>query len=147
MDTDLVLRDENGNILSTANASTITLYRAQETAIRKVRQLKAVGDRMSLLSVASDDSKGSNHLQFNPTGYALHLSVENFVIRVGDEADLLFALYDGTELIPMTENFVVRWAKAGLVKDVDILNSLKVVFKVNYFKFHEMKVNLFSFPI
>ena len=131
MDIDLVLRDENGNILQTANASTIRLYRAQETALKKIRQMILfTGDRTSVLSVSSEDSKNSNTPQATQTSHALHVSIENSIIKTGDDAELLFSLYDGCEMVPITENYIVRLSKSGIVKDLNLLHSLKVVFKV-----------------
>lgn len=129
----MVLRDENGSILPTANASTITLFRAQEVAMKKLRQMKAINNRCSILSVSSDDSSKNcnNSAQVSQMSHDLHVSVENFVVRVGEDTDLLFSLYDGVNMVPITENFIVRWSKNGLVKDVNLLNSIKVIFKVN----------------
>lgn len=131
MDTDLVLRDENGNILPTANASTIRLFRAQETAVKKLRQIiYVIGDpRSSVQSFSSDDSRNSISL-VNQASHALHISIENSIIKIGEDAELLFSLYDGIEMVPITENYIVKLGKLGLVKDLNLLNSLKVVFKV-----------------
>lgn len=60
----------------------------------------------------------------------LFVTVKNFVCRVGDDADLLMTLYDAKEGVFISENYLVKWGKGGLAKDMDQLNNLRVLFTV-----------------
>jgi hypothetical protein len=37
-------------------------------------------------------------------------------------------LYDGKEGVFISENYLVKWGKEGLMRDLDQLNNLRVVF-------------------
>lgn len=47
-----------------------------------------------------------------------------------EDAELLMTLYDGKEYKPITENYVVRWSKDGLMCDLDQMYNLRVMFTV-----------------
>lgn len=49
-----------------------------------------------------------------------------------EDAELLMTLYDGKEHKPITENYVVRWSKDGLMCDLDHMYNLRVMFTVRH---------------
>ncbi|XP_076317091.1 dedicator of cytokinesis protein myoblast city isoform X3 [Tachypleus tridentatus] len=117
LDLDLVVRDECGSILNPDTTSSISLYRAHEAATRRIKQQMSV----SKLDIQNQTSSYCYC-------HSLYVTVKNFVCRVGDDADLLMTLYDAKESRFISENYLVKWAKEGLAKDLDQLNSLKVFF-------------------
>ena len=56
------------------------------------------------------------------------MAVRNFVCRIGEDTELLLCLYDAREWKPLTENYVVRWSRLGLTRDLDLLGNLRVLF-------------------
>nr|CAD7446283.1 unnamed protein product [Timema bartmani] len=56
------------------------------------------------------------------------VSVRNFVCKMSEDAELLMTLYDAKEGRAFTENYVVRWSKEGLARDIDQLHNLRVLF-------------------
>lgn len=63
--------------------------------------------------------------------HTLFVSVRNFVCKMSEDAELLMTLYDGKENKAFTENYVVRWSKDGLARDIDQLHNLRVLFTVS----------------
>lgn len=65
---------------------------------------------------------------------------------MSEDAELLITLYDGKEFKAITENYVVRWTKEGLMSDLDQMYNLRVMFTViTFFKFNSVLVMLFKF--
>lgn len=62
--------------------------------------------------------------------YTLFVSLRNFVCKISEETELLIALYDAKEGKVFSENYVVRWNKDSLKKDIDQLHNLRVLFTV-----------------
>lgn len=62
------------------------------------------------------------------------VSVRNFVCKMSEDAELLMTLYDAKEGRAITENYVVRWSKEGLARDIDQLHNLRVLFTVSKLK-------------
>lgn len=116
LDLDLVVRHSSGNILNPDVTSTIDLYRAHVDATKRIKQMSS-----TQLDIGSP--KASSHYCHN-----LFVVVKNFVCRIGDDADLLMTLYDAKEQKFISENYYVQWAKCGLIKDLDQLNNLRVLF-------------------
>lgn len=50
---------------------------------------------------------------------------------MNEDAQLLITLYDGREFKSITENYVVRWSKDGLMSDLDQMHNLRVMFTVS----------------
>lgn len=119
-----MVRDDQGNTLNPETTSTIDLYRAHEAAIKRIKQLMegSQGDRNSASSLKS------SHYNHN-----LFVTVMNFVCHIGEDADLFMTLYDGKEMKFISENYLVKWGKEGLMRDLDQLNNLKVLFSVSSF--------------
>lgn len=51
---------------------------------------------------------------------------------MSDDAELLMFLYDAKEFKPITECYVVRWTKEGLMSDLDQMYNLRVMFTVSF---------------
>lgn len=45
----------------------------------------------------------------NKFSHNLLISVHNFVCKVSEDTELLFTLYDGDKMKPITENYLVKW--------------------------------------
>ena len=112
-----MVRDETGNILNPEVTSTVDLYRAHEVATDRIKQIAQNMDYKNKRS-----STRYNH--------NLYVTVKNFVCRIGEDADLLMTLYDGRDCTFISENYLVKWGKMGLMRDLDQLNNLRVVFAV-----------------
>lgn len=106
-----------------------------------------------------DHSGISARIQSSPT-HSLYVFVRNFVCRIGEDSELFMSLYDPIKqtnircallthswmtspedfviithtlsLFLCSENYLVRWGDKGLPKDIEMLNSLKVVFTVSH---------------
>lgn len=63
----------------------------------------------------------------------LLVAVRNFTCKMSEDAELLMTLYDGKEFKAITENYVVRWTKEGLMSDLDQMHNLRVMFTVSNF--------------
>lgn len=59
------------------------------------------------------------------------VSVRNFTSKMSEDAELLMTLYDAKENRAITENYVVRWSKDGLMSDLDQMYNLRVMFTVS----------------
>ncbi|XP_069695131.1 dedicator of cytokinesis protein 1 isoform X3 [Periplaneta americana] len=115
LDLDMVVRDEQGNILNPDVTSTIQLYWQHELATERIR--KATSGPMKK---AQKTVMQYSHIFF--------VSVRNFVCKMSEDAELLMMLYDAKEGRAVTENYVVRWSKEGLARDIDQLHNLRVLF-------------------
>lgn len=113
---DLVVRDELGNILDPDSTSTIQLFRNHEEASERIK-LEQVGK-------VKDELTSMNW----PQTFNIYVMLRNFVCRIGEDADLLMSLYDVKQGKFISENYVVKWSKEGVPKDLDNMNNFKVVF-------------------
>ncbi|XP_054707947.1 dedicator of cytokinesis protein 1-like [Uloborus diversus] len=114
---DLVVRDEHGNILNPDVTSSIDLYRSHEAATQRIK---------SMANSNLDDNKGQK--TSSRYVHSFYVTVKNFVCRIGEDAELLMALYDAKEGRCISENYLLKWSKEGLAKDLDQLNNLRVLF-------------------
>lgn len=112
-----MVRDDHGNILNPEITSTIDLYRSHEEATQRIRQI----------GMSNDSKSQRSSTRYN---HNLYVTVKNFVCRIGEDSDLLMTLYDGKEGKFISENYMVKWGKEGLMRDLDQLNNLRVVFAV-----------------
>lgn len=53
-----------------------------------------------------------------------------FVCKHQEDSDLLLTLYDGDEMKAITENYVVKWGRQGLARDLDQFDNHRVLFTV-----------------
>uniref|UniRef100_A0A663FID1 Dedicator of cytokinesis 2 n=1 Tax=Aquila chrysaetos chrysaetos TaxID=223781 RepID=A0A663FID1_AQUCH len=115
---DLVVRDEDENILDPDRTSIISLFQAHKKAAQTITQ------RIQEETSPQQSALGcSTRLAASPS-HSLYLCMRNFVCNIGEEAQLLMALYDPGE----HENYVIRWASTGVPQDIELLNNLKAVF-------------------
>ncbi|KAM9236926.1 dedicator of cytokinesis protein 2-like [Leptosomus discolor] len=119
---DLVVRDEDENILDPDRTSVISLFQAHKKAAQTITQ--RIQEEMSPQQSALGRSA---RLAASPS-HSLYLCVRNFVCNIGEEAQLLMALYDPAEQRMISENYVIRWASTGVPQDLELLNNLKAVF-------------------
>uniref|UniRef100_A0A672S3Z5 Dedicator of cytokinesis 2 n=1 Tax=Sinocyclocheilus grahami TaxID=75366 RepID=A0A672S3Z5_SINGR len=127
LELDVVVRDTDGNILDPERASVISLFRAHEDATAKITE--RIKEEQS--NVQLDHSGVSARIQSSPT-HSLYVFVRNFVCRIGEDSELFMSLYDPNKQTNISENYLVRWGDKGLPKDIEMLNSLKVVFTVSH---------------
>uniref|UniRef100_A0A8C2T3V7 Dedicator of cytokinesis protein 2-like n=1 Tax=Coturnix japonica TaxID=93934 RepID=A0A8C2T3V7_COTJA len=117
---DLVVRDEDENILDPDRTSIISLFQAHLRAARTVTQ------RIQEETVRHQPGC-SSRLAASPS-HSLYLCVRNFVCNIGEEAQLLMALYDPGEQRVISESYVIHWASTGVPRDIEMLNNLRAVF-------------------
>uniref|UniRef100_A0A8C2TTT8 Dedicator of cytokinesis 5 n=1 Tax=Coturnix japonica TaxID=93934 RepID=A0A8C2TTT8_COTJA len=112
---DLVVRDDNGNILDPDETSTISLFKAHETASKRIDE-------------RIQEEKVRQPI-FNTTHtYSLYVNFKNFVCNIGEDAELLMSLYDPDLSKFISENYLVRWGSNGMPKEIEKLNNLQAVF-------------------
>ncbi|KPP73967.1 hypothetical protein Z043_106907 [Scleropages formosus] len=86
---DLVVRDEAGNTLDPDTTSTISLFRAHETASRCIdERIQEEKTRLQNMGMRRQSLFSTIHT------YSLFMNLKNFVCNVGEDAELLMSLYD-----------------------------------------------------
>ncbi|XP_069488465.1 dedicator of cytokinesis protein 2-like [Ambystoma mexicanum] len=121
LELDLVVRDENGNILDPDRTSVIHLFQAHKQATQ------LISERIREEAYRQNEYSQMSRLAMSPT-HSIYLCVRNFVCKIGEEAELLMALYNPDKQRLISENYLIRWASTGGPKDVQLLNNLKVIF-------------------
>lgn len=53
-----------------------------------------------------------------------------FVCKYQEDCDLLLTIYDGEEMKAISENYVVKWGKQGVARDLDQFDNHRVLFTV-----------------
>ncbi|XP_035235394.1 dedicator of cytokinesis protein 5 isoform X2 [Anguilla anguilla] len=120
---DLVVRDEAGNTLDPDFTSTVSLYRAHETASRSVdERIQEEKTRLQNLEMRRQSLFSTVHT------YSLFMNLKNFVCNIGEDAELLMSLYDPDQSDFISENFLVRWGSTGMPKEIEKLNNLPALF-------------------
>lgn len=69
-------------------------------------------------------------MNFNYFNHSLCVIVKNFACQITEDVNLLMSLYDAKEMRFISENFFVKW-NPNFLKDLDMLNNLKVLFCVS----------------
>ncbi|XP_048369537.1 dedicator of cytokinesis protein 5 isoform X1 [Sphaerodactylus townsendi] len=120
---DLVVRDDTGNILDPDATSTIALFKAHETASKRVNE------RIQEERTLQQDLGLRGQAIFSSTHtYSLYVNVKNFVCNIGEDAELLMSLYDPDQSLFISESYLVRWGSTGMPKEIEKLNNLQAVF-------------------
>ncbi|KAG7491049.1 hypothetical protein JOB18_047986 [Solea senegalensis] len=120
---DLVVRDEEGNTLDPDQTSTVSLFRAHETASRSVDdRIQEEKTRLQNLETRRQTLFSTVHT------YSLLMNLKNFVCNIGEDAELLMSLYDPDQSEFISENFLVRWDSMGMPKEIEKLNNLPALF-------------------
>ncbi|KAF6017550.1 mbc [Bugula neritina] len=109
---DLTVRDEDGEVINSECIGAIELFRQHRTTLERNAQRRKQPD---------------NRLTQRHT-LNLFVSVCNVICRVGDEVDVIMALYDATSGKFFSENYVIKYSQKGMLKDLDLLNNLRVLF-------------------
>uniref|UniRef100_A0A8C2AWS1 Dedicator of cytokinesis 5 n=1 Tax=Cyprinus carpio TaxID=7962 RepID=A0A8C2AWS1_CYPCA len=113
---DLVVRDEAGNTLDPERTSTVSLFRAHESASR------SIDERIQEEKVKHLFSFYGVHT------YSLLINLRNFVCNIGEDAELFMSLYDPDKSEFISENFLVQWDSTGMPKEIEKLNNLPALF-------------------
>uniref|UniRef100_A0A667Y3U3 Dedicator of cytokinesis 5 n=1 Tax=Myripristis murdjan TaxID=586833 RepID=A0A667Y3U3_9TELE len=120
---DLVVRDEAGNTLDPDCTSTVSLFRAHETASRSIDdRIQEEKTRLQNLEMRRQSLFSTVHT------YSLLMNLKNFVCNIGEDAELLMSLYDPDQSEFISENFLVRWDSMGMPKEIEKLNNLPALF-------------------
>ncbi|XP_055899924.1 dedicator of cytokinesis protein 1-like isoform X3 [Biomphalaria glabrata] len=113
---DLVVRDDQGNILNPEQSSIIEIYRRHVEAAERIHKETNKRD--------SDIETRPNW----PSSFNLFVMLRNFVCKIGEDSDIMMNLFDAKEEKFISENYLVKWGKQGVPKDLDMINNFRVVF-------------------
>lgn len=81
----------------------------------------------------------------NKFSHNLLISVHNFVCKVNEDTELLFTLYDGDKMKPITENYLIRWNRQGIAP---YFNNLRALFTdLSSMDLHRKKIYLVCYVI
>ncbi|XP_063050218.1 dedicator of cytokinesis protein 5, partial [Engraulis encrasicolus] len=120
---DLVVRDENGNTLDPFSSSTVSLFRAHQSASESINErIQEEKSRLQNLELRRQTLFSTVHT------YSLLLNLKNFVCNIGEDAELLMSIYDPDQSEVISENFLVRWDSTGMPKEIEKLNNLPALF-------------------
>uniref|UniRef100_A0AAR2JXQ2 Dedicator of cytokinesis 5 n=1 Tax=Pygocentrus nattereri TaxID=42514 RepID=A0AAR2JXQ2_PYGNA len=120
---DLVVRNEAGNTLDPECTSTVSLFRAHESASRSIdERIQEEKTRLQNLAIRRQSLFSTAHT------YSLLMNLKNFVCNIGEDAELLMSLYDPDQSEFISENFLVRWDSKGMPKEIEKLNNLPALF-------------------
>ncbi|ROI64818.1 Dedicator of cytokinesis protein 5 [Anabarilius grahami] len=120
---DLVVRDEAGNTLDPECTSTVSLFRAHESASLSIDE-RIQEEKMRLQNL----EKRRQALFSGVHTYSLLMNLKNFVCNIGEDAELFMSLYDPDKSEFISENFLVRWDSTGMPKEIEKLNNLPALF-------------------
>uniref|UniRef100_A0A8B9UV58 Dedicator of cytokinesis 5 n=1 Tax=Anas zonorhyncha TaxID=75864 RepID=A0A8B9UV58_9AVES len=107
---DLVVRDDNGNILDPDETSTISLFKAHETASKRIDE-RIQEEKVHLLVLA--------------------FRIKFFYVVFNGSTVLLFFIFFILFFFASficSENYLVRWGSNGMPKEIEKLNNLQAVF-------------------
>ncbi|KMZ05390.1 dedicator of cytokinesis protein 1 isoform X1 [Drosophila simulans] len=113
---DMVVRDESGDILDTNAICTTELYEQHMHAVQRI-------DKANRLSSERGTTRTPNKYSHN-----ILLHVNAFVCKFQEDSDLLFTLFDGETHKPISENYVVKWSRTGIARDIDQIDNNRVLF-------------------
>ncbi|XP_075145511.1 dedicator of cytokinesis protein myoblast city isoform X3 [Haematobia irritans] len=113
---DMVVRDESGDILDTNSICTTELYENHMNAVNRI--IKA--NRPQTIHHGPKPYKNFSH--------NILLHVNAFVCKFQEDSDLIFTLFDGESHRPISENYVVKWSRTGIARDIDQFDNNRVLF-------------------
>ena len=108
------MRDGEANILDPGKSSAVTLYREHKL---------------------SSDNRSRHPAAFSArsNSYMLLLSVKNFTWKRSEDMELFISVYttggstqEQKAARPLCENYVIKWTRQGMARDIDQLNNFKV---------------------
>jgi len=113
---DLVVRDQDEKILDPERTSAVELFRQHTLSSER---------RLKHNMVPSTKSNS----------YMLLLSVKNFTWKRSEDMELFISVFmtgnstnEQKAPRPLCENYVIKWTRQGMAKDLDQLNNFRVVF-------------------
>ena len=117
---DLVVRDKEGNILDPEKTSAVSLF----------REHKLSSDNRSRHPLHSQSNRSNS--------YMLLLSVKNFTWKRTEDMELFISVYttggstqEQKAARPLCENYVIKWTRQGMARDIEQLNNFKVNFDLH----------------
>ncbi|CAD7083698.1 unnamed protein product [Hermetia illucens] len=113
---DMVVRDDTGNVLDINSTCTTELYEHHVHAVDRIRR------------ATNTYHKNRISKTMNKHSHSVLLAVHAFVCKFQEDSDLLFTLYDGDEHKAITENYVVKWGRQGIARDLDQFDNTRVLF-------------------
>lgn len=132
---DMVVRDEGGNILDINATSTTELYQHHVTAVDRIKKANvsesiSYDENFNLIFSLTQNPYNKNRISktMNKHSHNLLVTVHAFVCKFQEDSDLLLTLYDGDEMRAITENYVVKWGRLGLARDLDHFDNHRVLF-------------------
>lgn len=118
---DMIVRDKDGNLINPDETSTLKLYYHHRSAAERIRDKR--------IRIEHRDNAIRTAIQ--QYSHIFVVAVKNFTCKMNEDAELLITLYDAKENRAITENYVVRWSKDGLMSDLDQMYTLRVMFTVS----------------
>ncbi|RUS91929.1 hypothetical protein EGW08_000331, partial [Elysia chlorotica] len=110
---DLVVRDGEGNVLNPEKSSIIEIYKQVYMFLM-----------FSVQPIYLDIERRPNW----PSSFNLYVVLRNVVCKIGEDSDIMMNLFDAKEERFISENYLVKWGKQGVPKDIDMRNNFRVVF-------------------
>ncbi|GFO14588.1 dedicator of cytokinesis protein 1 [Plakobranchus ocellatus] len=113
---DLVVRDGEGNVLNPERSSIVEIYKQHVDAAERIHK---------------ETHKQEIDVETRPnwpSSFNLYVMMRNFVCKIGEDSDIMMNLFDAKEERFISENYLVKWGKKGVPKDIDMLNNFRVVF-------------------
>lgn len=113
---DLVVRDGEGNVLNPEKSSIIEIYKQHVEAAERIHR-------------ETHKREGDVERRPNwPSSFNLYVVLRNVVCKIGEDSDIMMNLFDAKEERFISENYLVKWGKQGVPKDIDMRNNFRVVF-------------------
>ncbi|XP_067619455.1 dedicator of cytokinesis protein 1 isoform X2 [Eurosta solidaginis] len=113
---DMVVRDENGDILDTNTICTTELYEHHMNAVNRI------------IKASRPQTIQRSPRPLNKYSHNILLHVNAFVCKFQEDSDLLFTLFDGESHKPISENYIVKWSRTGIARDIDQFDNNRVLF-------------------
>ncbi|XP_062520437.1 dedicator of cytokinesis protein 2-like [Corticium candelabrum] len=116
LELDLVPRNSEGEVI---NPDTTSIHHLYNVHIKSQREVASAGHKSGTMIVRKRESH-LNHL---------YIDFKCIVCHIGDEADLYFSVYDPAKQAFLSERYVIRIARQGLVVDPTMLHATNAVFE------------------
>ncbi|KAL9893363.1 dedicator of cytokinesis protein myoblast city isoform 3-T4 [Glossina fuscipes fuscipes] len=113
---DMVVRDESGDILDTNTICTTELYEHHMNAVNRI------------IKASRPQSYQRSAKPLNKYSHNILLHVNAFVCKFQEDSDLIFTLFDGECHRAISENYVVKWSRNGIARDIDQFDNNRVLF-------------------
>lgn len=128
---DLIVRDRDGNLINPDETSTLQLYGHHKVTSERVKDRRDKVKNTTMSSALADHKEFPYKTAVQQYSHIFVVAVKNFTCKMSEDAELLMTLYDAKESKAITENYVVRWSRDGLMSDLDQMYNLRVMFTVS----------------